>query len=105
MNDTIFSDVDDNFYLTLNVDMENETVEIFDSAESVGKNICNKDYLDRKTICNEKIPFTIGMMVSGSPVEPNYSHFKLYGCRLYDRVLSGEEIKLNYNESKNLLND
>ena len=100
-----FSENDGSFYLTLTINLHDNTVELFNLTKSVGKNVCNEEYLDKDAICNENIPFTVGMMVDGNPLTINCSSFKLYGCRLYDRVLSNEEIKLNYENSKSLLND
>ena len=92
------------FYLTVTIDLEKEEVEVFHMGKSICKNKCNKGYLDKEVICNSNIPFTVGIEVSGKPISANYSSFKLYGCRLYDRVLSESEIEKNYNDSKNLLN-
>ena len=104
--DSAFSSIDGkSFYLTVTIDLMSNTVEAFNSAKSVGKNICEENYLDKDIICDETIPFTIGMMVAGDVPQPEYTPFKLYGCRLYDRVLSNEEIEKNYENSKNLLND
>ena len=99
------SEDDDSFYLTVTVDLKKNLVKAFCSGDSVGENNCNEEYLDKDLICNEGVPFTIGMMVSGTPPKDGYSSFKLYGCRFYDRILNAEEIKLNYEGSKGLLNN
>ena len=99
------SEGDDNFYLTVTIDLEKNLVKAFCSGDSVGENNCNEEYLDKNLICDDSIPFTIGMMVGGFPTSATYSSFKLYGCRFYDRILSDEEIKLNYESSKGLLNN
>ena len=91
------------FYLTLTVDLENDSVSLYSLGSIVGTNKCNEEYLDSNLICNDKIPFTMGLMTGGSTPSVIFSKFLLYGCRLYDRVLSEKEIKLNYNESKSLL--
>ena len=104
-NDETLNGENDRFYLTVTINMEENTVTVFSSGNSIGTNKCNDNYLDKETICNENIPFTVGMLVQGNNPTACYSHFKLYGCRLYDRVLSNEEIKQNYEQSKDLLND
>ncbi len=80
-------------------------INVYYSTELIGENQCNKDYLDKKTICDKNIPFTIGMYVGGTDPITWYSSLKLYGCRFYDKILSDNEIKLNYNASKDLLNN
>ncbi len=97
------SEEDTSFYLTITIDLKNDTVSLYSLGSSVGTNKCNEGYLDSCLICDNTIPFTVGVMVSGNPARAEYSKFLLYGCRLYDRVLSDEEIELNYNESKSLL--
>ena len=96
---------DEKFYLTVTIDMKNNTIKVLSNGKSIGENVCNENYLDKETICNNEIPFTVGVIVSGNGPEVTYCSFKLYGCRLYDRVLSDEEIKQNYEQSKGLLND
>ena len=96
-------DEDGSFYVTLNIDLELDTVSLYSFGSKVGTNICEKGYLDQDLICDSTIPFTIGMELAGNPCEVRYGEFSLYGCRLYNKVLSDEEIKLNYNESKSLL--
>ena len=102
-DDNLINNENGNFYLTMTIDLKNDTVSLCSLGSCVGRNKCNEGYLDSSMICNSSIPFTIGVIVSGSPMVIQYSNFLLYGCRLYDRVLSDEEIKLNYNESKSLL--
>ena len=92
------------FYLTVTINLDEDEVEVFSMGEKICENKCNTGYFDTKTICDSSIPFTVGVEVSGNPLKVRYSSFKLYGCRLYDRVLSESEIEQNYNESKNLLN-
>ena len=91
--------------MTVTIDLEKNEIGVYYSAEFVGKNTCQEGYLDKITICDKNIPFTIGMLVNGTNPKPSYSNFKLYGCRFYDKILNSDEIKLNYEASKNLLNN
>ena len=102
-NDNLLNDEDGSFYLTMTLNLEDNAVSLYSLGSCLGMNKCNEGYLDSSLICDSSIPFTVGVLVSGSPTTIQYSNFLLYGCRLYDRVLSEEEIELNYNESKSLL--
>ena len=104
-NGLLVAKEDYSFYLTVTIDLKKNSVEVFYSGDSVGRNDCQEGYLDKNLICDESVPFTIGMMVSGATPKDAYSGFKLYGCRFYDRILNAEEIKLNYEGSKGLLNN
>ena len=101
--ENLINSEDGSFYLTMTLNLEDNAVSLYSLGSCIGKNICNENYLDSTLICDSSIPFTVGVLVSGSPVNIQYSNFLLYGCRLYDRVLSATEIKQNYDASKNLL--
>ncbi len=102
-NENLINEEDESFYLTMTLNLKDNAVSLYSLGSCIGINECNEGYLDSKSICDSSIPFTVGVLVSGSPTTIQYSDFLLYGCRLYDRVLSDEEIELNYNESKSLL--
>ena len=102
-NKNIMNEKDGSFYFTLKINLENDIVSLYSLGLCLGINKCNEGYLNSTLICDSSIPFTVGVGVGGVPTKVSYSKFLLYGCRLYDRVLSDEEIKLNYNESKSLL--
>ena len=104
-NENLLKDEDERFYMTVTINLSSNTIEVFSEGNSIGKNICNNTYLDKKIISDNEIPFTIGVLVSGDGPVKQYCKFQLYGCRLYGRVLSDDEILQNYEKSKNLLND
>ena len=58
--------------------------------------ICNHDWLISGQLTNKEIPFTIGLIIAGTEYTETYSSMELYACRLYDRVLTDEEITNNY---------
>lgn len=83
-------------YITLTTNLENNTVSIYWNGEYIDSTICNHNYLIAGQLTNSSIPFTIGLMVSGDVYTESYSKMSIYSTRLYNRVLSEEEIKENY---------
>ena len=46
-------------------------------------------------IANSSIPFTIGLMIGGNVYTEQYGKLDIYACRLYNKILSDEEVKNN----------
>ena len=45
------------------------------------------------------IPFVIGFQTGGIEYTEMFSSMNIYACRLYNKVLTSEEIKENYNKT------
>lgn len=84
-------------YLTMAVNLENDTISLYWNGKHIGSTKCSHDWLVNGTLTDKNIPFTVGLMISGSTYEERYSKMDLYACRLYGKVLSEKEIEDNYN--------
>ena len=87
---------DDGGYFTLTTNLENNTVSIYWNGEYIDSTVCNHNYLIAGQLTNSSIPFTIGLEIAGDVYTESYSKMSIYSTRLYNRVLSEEEIKENY---------
>ena len=88
-------------YLTMTANLENTTISLYWNGEFVGETTCSYDWMVGGKLTENTVPFTIGKMianVSAGYVE-QYSKVDLYACRLYNQVLSDEEIKQNYEKT------
>ena len=83
-------------YLTMTVNLETDTITLYLNGENVGATVCNHDWLISGQLTNGEIPFTIGLIIAGTEYTETYSSMELYACRIYDRVLTDEEITNNY---------
>ena len=88
--------VEDGNYFTLTADFQNNTISLYLNGEFLDSTVCSHDWIISGDLTNSAIPFTIGLTVSGAKYTENYSAMELYACRLYDRVLTDEEITNNY---------
>ena len=84
-------------YLTMTVNLKNDTISLYWNGEFIGETVCNHDWLVNGKITDNTIPFTVGLMIGGSTYTETYSKIDLYACRLYNKVLTSEEVKNNYN--------
>ena len=50
-------------------------------------------------VTEKDIPFAIGVQTGGNEYGEWYSKMNIYACRLYNKVLTSEEIKENYNKT------
>ena len=80
----------------LATNLENNTVSIYWNGEYIDSTVCNHNYLIAGQLTNSSIPFTIGLVIAGNVYTESYSKMSIYSTRLYNRVLSEEEIKENY---------
>lgn len=85
----------------MTANLENTTISLYWNGEFVGETTCSYDWMVGGKLTENTVPFTIGKMianVSAGYVE-QYSKVDLYACRLYNQVLSDEEIKQNYEKT------
>lgn len=88
-------DTQDGGYLTMTVNIENNTIILYWNGEYVAETKCNHNWLVDGELLNAQIPFTIGLNVGGDCYTENYSKIDIYACRLYNKVLTEEEVKNN----------
>lgn len=88
-------------YLTLSVDAKNNIVSVYWKGKFIDSTKCNHDWIVGGGLINNEIPFTIGLMVGDKDGKYNefYSKMDLYACRLYNKVLTEEEVNDNYNKT------
>ena len=82
-------------YITVTVNLETNTLTLYINGSFLGETVCSHDWLVNGQLTDSTVPFTIGLRISGSEYYENYSTMELYACRLYDRVLTDEEIAEN----------
>ena len=86
-------------YLTMTIDIENDNISLYWEGKFIASTICSHEWLIGGDLLSEDIPFTVGLQVygnSGKRLE-GYSKVDIYACRLYNKVLTADEVKDNYN--------
>ena len=86
-------------YITMTVNLNNNTITLYQEGKLVDSTVCSGDWLRNGGLTDNSIPFTIGLMVGGDTYTESYSKMSLYSCRLYNKVLTDEEVNENYNKT------
>lgn len=89
-------------YLTMTVDIEKNTVSLYWNGEFVGSTTCSHEWMVGGELTNNNTPFTIGFRVQGDAhgsYTEHYSKVDIYACRLYNKVLTSDEVKANYDKT------
>lgn len=89
-------------YLTMTADIEKNTVYLYWNGEFVGSTTCSHEWMVGGELTNNDTPFTIGFRVQGNAqgaYTEYYSKVDIYACRLYNKVLTEEEVKANYDNT------
>ena len=89
-------------YLTMTTDIEKNTVSLYWNGKFVGSTTCSHEWMLGGELTNNNIPFTIGFRVQGDAhgsYTEHYSKVDIYACRLYNKVLTSEEVKANYDKT------
>ena len=81
------------------VDVKNSEISVYWNGEFEGKTSCSHTWIINGAITDNSVPFTIGMLVSGTEYKEVYSKVDIYACRLYNKVLTADEIKANYDKT------
>ncbi len=90
----------DGGYLTMTINILENVVSVYWNGEFVDSTICNHEWMLEGGLTDNSIPFTIGFQVGASPTyEEVYSKVDIYACRLYNRVLTADEVKSNYEQT------
>ena len=91
-------------YITISIDIENETIKLYEDGKCIGETTADKIWMISGGISDNTIPFTVGFAVAGAiEYEYNvekYSKIDIYACRLYNKILTNEEVEENYNSTK-----
>lgn len=82
-------------YITMTVDLETNTISLYINGKYLDSTVASHEWLVNGHLTDSSVPFTIGLRISGSEYTENYSAMELYTCRLYDRVLTDDEIANN----------
>ena len=86
-------------YITMAVNLKNNTITLYQDGKIIGSTICSGEWLRNGGLTDNSIPFTIGLMIGGGTYTEYYSKMSLYSCRLYNKVLTDEEVNENYNKT------
>lgn len=90
---------EDGSYITMTVNLNNNTITLYQDGKKVGSTECSGDWLRNGGLTDNSIPFTIGLLIEGDKYTEKYSQMSLYACRLYNKVLTDEEVNENYNKT------
>ena len=86
-------------YITMTVNLNNNTLTLYQEGTKIGATVCSGEWLRNGGLTDNFIPFTIGLLIDGNTYTENYSKMSLYSCRLYNKVLTDEEVNENYNKT------
>ena len=86
-------------YITMTVNLNINTLTLYQEGTKIGSTVCSGEWLRNGGLTNNSIPFTIGLLIDGNTYTENYSKMSLYSCRLYNKVLTDEEVNENYNKT------
>ena len=91
-------------YITMTVNLETNTISLYLNGEYLDSTACSNEWLVSGQLTDKEVPFTIGLFIGGSTYTENYSKMELYSCRLYNKVLTNEEISDNYGKTTSYRN-
>ena len=100
MNKDIEEDFSQGGYITVCVDLNRSEVTIYKNGNYFDSTICNKEWLNASQITNNEVPFLISKLYSyGEVIDSSYAKVDIYACRLYNKVLTADEVKANYDKT------
>ena len=88
-------------YITVSINLKDAIISLYRNGEFYDSTKCSKKWLEQGKIEDSSIPFIIGMFVGFSPYSETYASIDLYACRLYNKVLTDEEVKDNCQKTIN----
>ena len=86
-------------YLTMIADIESNKVSLYWNGEFVESTSCNHEWMVDGYLTDASVPFTIGFHTGGITYTEYYGKVDIYACRLYNKVLTSEEVKANYDKT------
>lgn len=82
-------------YVTVSINFDTNLITLYWNGMFVGNTTCSHEWLIGGDITNLEVPFTIGLQCGGNEYTEIYSEVDIYACRLYNKVLTDEEVKNN----------
>lgn len=96
-------------YITMTVDINSDTITLYWNGQYVDKTKVSHKWLLNGGLTNNSIPFTIGYQIRGKLESDEsdenvsswnkYAKVDIYACRLYNKILTADEIRDNYNST------
>lgn len=86
-------------YITCTANVKSNNVKLYWNGEYIDETLVNNNWMIGGGLTEKNIPFAIGVQTGGNEYRETYSKMNLYACRLYNKVLTSEEIKENYNKT------
>ena len=92
---------EDGGYLTMTADIDNNVISLYWNGNYIDSTTCSNIWMTGGGLTDYNIPFTIGFNVSGinNKYTEKYSKVDIYACRLYNKVLTLDEVKANYDKT------
>lgn len=92
----------DGGYISIKVNLKENEISVFTNGEFLDSTICSENWLNGSQITSSDVPFLIGKILRydvDAGIVEGYSKINLYACRLYNSLLTDEEIKANYDKT------
>ena len=86
-------------YITFIANLDTNTVAVYWNGQYVDETKVNHNWMIGGKFTDASVPFAIGVQTGGNEYGESYSKLDIYACRLYNKVLTSEEIKNNYNKT------
>ena len=86
-------------YVTMTVDFDTNVIALYWNGEFFDSTTCSHEWLIGGDITNSEVPFTIGLQCGGNEYTEDYSKMDIYACRLYNKILTADEVKANYDKT------
>ena len=85
--------------ISISANLKNREIVVYWNGEYIDKTTASLNWMNGGGLTESNIPFVIGLQTGGNEYKENYSKMNIYACRLYNKVLTSEEIKNNYNKT------
>ena len=89
----------DDGYISISANLKNREIVVYWNGEYIDKTTASLNWMNGGGLTESNIPFVIGLQTGGNEYREAYSKMNIYACRLYNKVLTSEEIKENYNKT------
>lgn len=89
----------DDGYISISANLKNNEIVLYWNGEYIDKTTASLNWLTGGGLTESNIPFVIGLQTGGIGYNEAYSKMNIYACRLYNKVLTSEEIKNNYKKT------
>lgn len=105
----IFKDTNQDFqsaeggYITIVANMKESSISLYSAGELIGKTTVSPNWIKTSILQDSNVPFLIGKRYgyeAGDKVVEQYGKLNIYACRLYNKVLTDNEVKENYDKTR-----